>query len=303
MGEYIAAADTDDLLAAFLVVAEGQIARETLNILVSDRKTMQRYIENARTCLDSPNPFGWRCDYTRREMTDLANSFIGRAGKKVEILRSLEDTVTAHMTELQNAFGTDPLRSFIHTSTSPSPAEGIWRAWEAQMSVIDAYKAEDARDRAAIAELEKVEASRRAYVESQTGWTEHDLQRCDSGQFEELTADLLGRDGLTILRRSGGSGDQGADVIAVTPDGRRVVVQCKLRQRGSIRPNVLYEVNGTARQVHNADIPVVVTNGAFAAKSTAFAADHAIYLIDDHALRRWAVWGESFYDILNLRTL
>lgn len=302
MGEYIAAADTDDLLAAFLIVAEGQIARETLNILVADRKTIQSHIENARTSIDSPNPFGWRCDYTRREITDLATSFIGRTSKKVEILRSLEDTVNAHMTELHNAFGTDPLRSFTHTNTDISPAEGIWRAWEAHESVIDAYQTEDARDRAAIAALERIEASRRTYVESQNGRTEQDLQRCDPWQFEELTADLLGRDGLTILRRSGGSGDQGADVIAVTPDGRRVVVQCKLRQRGSIRPNVLYEVNGTARQVHGADIPVVVTNGTFAAKSTTFAADHDIHLIDDHGLRRWAIWGESFYDILNLRT-
>lgn len=105
---------------------------------------------------------------------------------------------------------------------------------------------------------------------------------------------------MTVLRRGGGARDQGADVIAVMPDGRRIVVQCKLRQRGPIGPQVLYEVNGTARQVHRADIPVVVTNSTFSPTATAFAGDYEIRLIDNHAVHRWAMWGESFHDILEL---
>ncbi|MFE3261930.1 restriction endonuclease [Nocardia sp. NPDC059229] len=67
-----------------------------------------------------------------------------------------------------------------------------------------------------------------------------------------------------------------------------------------MRPAVLYEVNGTARPVHRADIPVVITNSTFSAKATEFAADHEIRLIDEHGVRRWAMWGESFHDILEL---
>ncbi|MBF6333225.1 restriction endonuclease [Nocardia transvalensis] len=300
MGDFIAQADADDLLAAFLWVAEGRIARETLDLLVADRESIQKRIEDARTRLESPGPFGWSCDYTRREMADLLNSYIEHGNKTIEAIRSLEATVTAQIAELQNTFGRDPRRKFTSTDAGILPSDAIWQAWEATFPLVDTYNAAVARDTAGIAELRKVEARRRAYVESRRGWTERDLQRCDPAGFEKLTADLLHRDGLTVLRRGGGARDQGADVIAVTPDGRRVVVQCKLRHRGSIRPSVLYEVNGTARQVHNADIPVVVTNGTFSANATAFAADYEIHLIDDYGVRRWAMWGESFYDILQL---
>ena len=44
---------------------------------------------------------------------------------------------------------------------------------------------------------------------------------------EARFARLMRRDGLRHVEVCGGSGDLGVDVRAYTPDGRRVVVQCK----------------------------------------------------------------------------
>ncbi|MEG8184331.1 restriction endonuclease [Nocardia terpenica] len=304
MGELIAEADADELLASFLWLSEGWIAREVADSLVANRESIQNGIDDIGARLKSPAPFGWVCEYTRREVTDLVNTYIGDGHRAIEVIRALEATVAAQIAHMRSSFGEDIRNMFTDTDAdvgaSASPIEIAWQAYQKTFPLVESYNANVACFDARLNELRTTERSRRAYVESRQGWTDRDLKRCDAAGFEKLTADLLHRDGMTILRYGGGSRDQGADVIAVTPDGRRVVVQCKLRQRGPIRPDVLYQVNGTARQVHNADIPVVVTNSTFSANATEFAADHAIYLIDDHAVRRWAIWGESFYDILQL---
>jgi hypothetical protein len=48
--------------------------------------------------------------------------------------------------------------------------------------------------------------------------------------FEEQTSRLLERDGCKVLRRRGGPNDQGADVIALTPGGKRVVLRASTRR-------------------------------------------------------------------------
>ncbi len=45
--------------------------------------------------------------------------------------------------------------------------------------------------------------------------------------FERHVAKLLRRDGCTNVVVQGGHGDRGVDIIALTADGRRLVVQCK----------------------------------------------------------------------------
>ncbi|MFD0366054.1 restriction endonuclease [Nocardia sp. GCM10030253] len=51
-------------------------------------------------------------------------------------------------------------------------------------------------------------------------------------EFEEALAALCRRDGCTDVKVVGGSGDLGADVIARTPDGRRIVLQAKRYRNG-----------------------------------------------------------------------
>ncbi|WP_405135498.1 restriction endonuclease [Nocardia sp. NBC_01388] len=300
MGALIGIADDDTLLASFLQVAEAQFARKSLKDCAAQLKSIRVGIEDASNRLTSPRPLGYAPEHTHREAVDMLTRFLSQAHAAADAVHTVEAITTAEIAVLHSTFGDDPELLFRADESRVSPIDVIWRAWRSETPAIDGYFDSIPRYNAEVAELRTLEQRRAAYVASRQGWTERDLQRCDGAGLEALTADLLARDGMTVLRRGGGSRDQGADVIAVMPDGLRIVVQCKLRQRGPIGPQVLYEVNGTARQVHRADIPVVVTNSTFSPTATAFAADHAIRLIDDHAVRRWAMWGESFHDILEL---
>ncbi|MFJ1541903.1 restriction endonuclease [Micromonospora chalcea] len=122
------------------------------------------------------------------------------------------------------------------------------------------------------------------------------IDSCSPDSFEEWTALLLERDGCKILRRRGGSNDQGADVIAVTPGGLRVVLQCKFstKLRHTVDPRYFHELNGTARQEHGADIVGLVTNRTASTAAQDFATKHRIHFINRRVLQRWATYGVSW---------
>jgi restriction system protein len=116
--------------------------------------------------------------------------------------------------------------------------------------------------------------------------------RLTGPQFEQWVADLLRRSGFTQVEVSGGAGDLGADVTALAPDRRRVVIQCKRyavdRRVGS--PDV-QRFAGTARQLHGADIAAIVTTSTFTQPAADTAARLGIRLIDRELLTRWAADG------------
>ncbi|MFH8386983.1 restriction endonuclease [Kitasatospora sp. NPDC018058] len=103
-----------------------------------------------------------------------------------------------------------------------------------------------------------------------------------------------------MLRERGGSGDLGADVIAVSPDGRRYVFQCKhgSRRLAKVDSPDIQRLNGTARPVHRADVVVVVTNGTVTAPARAFARSQQIHCLDRDRLERWATWGQPLPELL-----
>ena len=108
-------------------------------------------------------------------------------------------------------------------------------------------------------------------------------------QFERWIAALMRRTGFTRVRVSGGAGDLGADITALAPGGRLLVVQCKRyrvgRRVGS--PDV-QKLAGTARAVHGADLAAIVTTGGFTEHAEALAARLGIGLVDRDTLARWA---------------
>lgn len=118
------------------------------------------------------------------------------------------------------------------------------------------------------------------------------------GEFEEAVADLCQRDGCTGVRLVGGAGDMAADILATTPTGRRMLVQCKRyapgRRVGS--PDV-QRVGGTYAVVHGADFAIVVTTSAYTADAVDYAAQAGIRLVDGDELEAWAAekalppWG------------
>ena len=106
-------------------------------------------------------------------------------------------------------------------------------------------------------------------------------------EFEELVAALCRRDGCTQVRRVGGAGDNGADVLGRLPDGRTMVVQCKRYAPNRAIPNrELRELLG-ARLHFGADVAVFVTTSRFTGPSERFALEHDILAVHRDHLGQW----------------
>ncbi|MFE4668818.1 restriction endonuclease [Streptomyces sp. NPDC056716] len=121
-------------------------------------------------------------------------------------------------------------------------------------------------------------------------------------RFEDAVRDLMRRDGCPDAVRVGGGGDLGADVKATDPYGRRWVIQCKHRRNGLAGSAVgtpdLQILNGTARQVHGADIAVIVTNGRVTAPAVDFAKQQRLHVVDRHTLAVWASGSRPLWELL-----
>ncbi|MFJ4935779.1 restriction endonuclease [Streptomyces pseudovenezuelae] len=106
-------------------------------------------------------------------------------------------------------------------------------------------------------------------------------------EFEELVAGLCRRDGCTQVRRVGGAGDNGADVLGRLPDGRTMVVQCKRYAPSRAIPNrELRDLVG-ARVHFGADVAVFVTTSRFTGPSEKFAVQHDILAVHRDLLGLW----------------
>ncbi|MBG7704688.1 restriction endonuclease [Streptomyces sp. MC1] len=121
-------------------------------------------------------------------------------------------------------------------------------------------------------------------------------------RFEYAVRDLMRRDSCQDAVRVGGGGDLGADVKATDPYGRRWVIQCKHRRNGLAGSAVgtpdLQVLNGTARQVHGADVAVIVTNGRVTAPAVNFAKQQRLHVVDRHTLGVWASGSRPLWEVL-----
>lgn len=79
-------------------------------------------------------------------------------------------------------------------------------------------------------------------------------------QFEVFCADVLRNAGFRQVRQTGGSGDQGVDILAVK-DGKRYAVQCK-RYSSKLDNTPVQEVYA-GRTYYNCDVAAVLTNNYF----------------------------------------
>ncbi|WP_030621065.1 restriction endonuclease [Streptomyces fulvoviolaceus] len=119
--------------------------------------------------------------------------------------------------------------------------------------------------------------------------------------FEEACAELLARDGFLHVRRVGGAGDLGADVVAWDAQGRKLVLQCKQYAR-PVGSRQVQTFNGTARPEHGAYHPIMVGFSGFTRPAIEFAARHGIVLVGRPELKRWA-HGTPLYDIIEAEAL
>lgn len=105
--------------------------------------------------------------------------------------------------------------------------------------------------------------------------------------FEHYVADLLTRLGWTDVRHTGGRGGMGADVLAVDPDGQRVLVQCKRYAAANpVRSGDIQTVVGVAHMTHKCDRVLVVTTGRYTddAHRLAFASGPELTLWDANVI-------------------
>ncbi|MEU3554229.1 restriction endonuclease [Streptomyces fragilis] len=125
-----------------------------------------------------------------------------------------------------------------------------------------------------------------------------DYDAMDADEFEQAVAELCERDGCTGVEVVGGAGDLGADVLAVTPDGRRVVLQCKrYSATNKVGSQDLQRFGGTCFTVHEAHVAALVTTSDFTAPALEYAEQCGILCVDREALLAWTLgaalppWG------------
>ncbi|MEU2030783.1 restriction endonuclease [Nocardia amamiensis] len=107
-------------------------------------------------------------------------------------------------------------------------------------------------------------------------------------QFEHALASLCRDSGCRQVEVSGGAGDHGADVMAFTPDGRRLILQAK---RYNITRRVgdreMQQLVGGLMTWHQFDIAALVATASFTASARATASRSGIRLVDNRALAAW----------------
>ncbi|TXS28491.1 MULTISPECIES: restriction endonuclease [unclassified Streptomyces] len=116
-----------------------------------------------------------------------------------------------------------------------------------------------------------------------------DYAAMDPYAFEEAVAALCRRDGCLDAEVVGGAGDLGADVLATTPDGRRLVVQCKRYTcDNKVGSQDLQRFGGTCYAVHEAEVALVVSTGEFTEPALEYAEQCGIVCVGPDELTAWS---------------
>lgn len=106
-------------------------------------------------------------------------------------------------------------------------------------------------------------------------------------EFEQVVATLLREGGCTGVRRVGGRGDRGRDVMGSLADGRSMVVQCKrFATNRSVVSSDMQRLLG-ARTNFTADVAIFVTNTRFTTDAQSYARDNDIITIGRNLFASW----------------
>jgi HJR/Mrr/RecB family endonuclease len=113
-----------------------------------------------------------------------------------------------------------------------------------------------------------------------------DLLALSPAQFEDAVAALLRRHGYRDVRRIGGAGDLGADLIGRDPRGRVVVVQCKRYAPSHRVGSPLVQPLYSTKALYRAERALFVSTSSFSRPAVEVARRLDIDLIDGPALSR-----------------
>ncbi|MFF5979222.1 restriction endonuclease [Streptomyces olindensis] len=185
---------------------------------------------------------------------------------------------------LAGAVERSPAWIFVLVVVGAAGFAGLGRRWHLARAARRAAAALDEAAREAADALEAPAIPRQpAAVEIPV-----DYNALTAEEFEEAIAALCERDGCSGVEVVGGAGDLGADVVAMAPDGRRVVVQCKhYGDSHRVGSQDLQRFGGTCFTVHEADVAVLVTTSDFTTPAVEYAEQCGIVCVDREALRTW----------------
>jgi restriction system protein len=122
--------------------------------------------------------------------------------------------------------------------------------------------------------------------------TLHHFQRLTPTGFERAIAELaLEHPDIHSAAHTGGSGDNGADVLLQHIDGTRTLIQTKLYRPGNnVGSDTIHTTNGVYRDLHGCQRAVIVTTAGYtkSALDTNMRLPQPIRLVDGPALVAWA---------------
>ncbi|MFE3601513.1 restriction endonuclease [Streptomyces sp. NPDC059142] len=148
----------------------------------------------------------------------------------------------------------------------------------------------DGDQRARIEALEdEVTRLQRVLREREAAGSADALDAMSTYQFTQHIARLCRRDGCDPVTVTGGHGGTGADIVAYTPDGRRVVVRCTPRTPATvITSGDVQQFIGMARLDHKADIALLVAACPFTRDALLLAARHDMTAVHRGLLEAWS---------------
>lgn len=299
----IARAGLDDMTASFLWVMEGQLALDIRKHLQSHRDRVQRELDHA----DKRSESAWSKPPLYVDYDDIAIDTYIALRKELNQAEQAYKLATDAWHTMREDYGDIAKIRERYTrepEAAPAPLEGLIGLWHAYLDADHRVQQSLTEDRNKTHAAALKEAALQAFHDSPESITLHQIHAMHHTEFERTIAKLARRDGYAIERARGGAGDLGADVIAIAPDGTtRVIIQCKhTRTDATIGSPALQRLNGTARQVHQADVVVIVTNGSFTAPAEEFARSQNIALVARSNLKDWATWGVPLHEIIEHRS-
>lgn len=300
IGDWLGKATQDDLLATFLWHLEGRYARqfaEEWDDEVEDIKGVLEVIDKVRDQAKS-----------RREWVSVRDELTRFAGSERRFWSALLVEAEAASSQCQEILclqgldvGTD-LTARYTDAGGGMPVSLLHQLGGTRAKLDEIREKQDAavgKWNAVFEAVNAVASRRNQFARSANSVSLARIDAMDpSPEFEEQLSSLLERDGFTVQRRHGDANDEGADVIATAPDGRRLVLQAKHRASKAVEKPLLYELNGTAKPVHGADIAGIVTNREFTEPAREFAGRFGIHLIDWRTLQAWATYGEPLLSLI-----
>lgn len=182
------------------------------------------------------------------------------------------------------------LDRFLHDEWLRTDEGKAWQTWDTreqakrnaaamQAKRREADEAERKRREAAEAERRRVEtAARQDWQQYYERRPIGEISKMPGEDFERLVAKLLGRMGYHTIEFTPKSGDQGADILCTSPDGKRTAVQVK-RWSGSVGNSAVQEVR-SGIDYYRCTQGIVITNSRFTSQAHDLASVTGVVLYD-----------------------